>query len=377
MAGQARFAVGWLRTAALAAPVLALLAGCGPGATATPTATNTAPATSTPTPTAQRQPATAEGSSAAGLVPQVSLPRDEASHPSLWEWWYFNGHLEAEDGNRYAYHFVFFEVFIEALDTYVLAGHAAVTDGEDGSFEFAQRLGRRAIVPREGLEVNLGGWSMSGGAGDFRLSAATEEFGFDLEMEAVKPAALHGGDGFVEYGAAGGSYYYSYPRILTAGTVLDRGVEKQVNGISWMDHQWGDAVLDELEWDWFNLQLDDGTEVMYYQLRDLDGETLQEFGSAIDADGKVSMLGPKDVKVRALGTWESAASGGVYPQGWSVDISKNVSLTLAPVTEDAEFHIPGSMLPIYWEGEVLVTGQGEGGPISGYGFVELVGYASP
>ena len=377
MAGQARFAVRWLRTAALTAPVLALLAGCGPSATATPTATHTPQATATPSPTAQRKPTTAAGSPAAELVPRVSLPRDEASHTSLWEWWYFNGHLESEDGNRYAYHFVFFEVSIEGLDTYVLVGHAAVTDEEDGSFEFAQRLGSRATAPGEGLEVDVGGWRMSGSGGDFRLSAATGELGFELELEAVKPAALHGGDGFVEYGDAGGSYYYSYPRIMTAGTVLDRGVEKRVNGTSWMDHQWGDAVLGEVEWDWFSLQLDDGTEVMYYQLRDLDGETLQEFGSAIDADGIVTPLGPEDVEVRAMGTWESAASGGVYPQGWSVDISKNVSLILAPVTEDAEFHVSGSVLPIYWEGEVLVTGQGENGPISGYGFVELVGYASP
>ena len=94
------------------------------------------------------------------------------------------------------------------------------------------------------------------------LDMTAGESRLKLELEAMKPAVLHGGDGYIEYGDVGGSYYYSYPRINTSGIVIDNGIEEQVNGISWMDHQWGDAILSELGWDWFNLQLNEGSQVI-------------------------------------------------------------------------------------------------------------------
>ena len=47
----------------------------------------------------------------------------------------------------------------------------------------------------------------------------------------------------------------------------------KVTGEAWMDHQWGDfATYQEGGWDWFAVQLDDGTDVMLYLIRDADGE---------------------------------------------------------------------------------------------------------
>ncbi|MQF70341.1 carotenoid 1,2-hydratase, partial [SAR202 cluster bacterium AD-804-J14_MRT_500m] len=194
---------------------------------------------------------------------------------------------------------------------------------------------------------------------------------------AMKPAVLHGGDGYIEYGDVGGSYYYSYPRINTSGIVIDNGIEEQVNGISWMDHQWGDAILSELGWDWFNLQLNDGTELMYYQLRDRNGEVMHEFGTMIDAQGEASNIEQDSIYIEPLGIWESETSGATYPSGWHFQIDQDISLMLSPVVEESEFYIPGSILPVYWEGAVKVSGHGAGNVKQGYGFVELVGYMSP
>jgi len=45
--------------------------------------------------------------------------------------------------------------------------------------------------------------------------------------------------------------------------------EIPVQGISWMDHEFGSTQLREYQvgWDWFSLQLDKGMELMFYQIR--------------------------------------------------------------------------------------------------------------
>jgi predicted secreted hydrolase len=43
----------------------------------------------------------------------------------------------------------------------------------------------------------------------------------------------------------------------------------RVSGQSWMDHEFGTNQLgpDQIGWDWFSLQFDNGEELMLYQMR--------------------------------------------------------------------------------------------------------------
>src|SRR5207249_1293639 len=108
------------------------------------------------------------------------------------------------------------------------------------------------------LDVN--GWSLSSdGVAD--LIAANMQAGpgadppFELRLRLVddKPPALHHG-GYIDYGIAGGSYYYSRTRLKVTGALrlaqADRGGQAQaergeepVSGVAWMDHQWGNFVV--------------------------------------------------------------------------------------------------------------------------------------
>ena len=97
-----------------------------------------------------------------------------------------------------------------------------------------------------------------------------------------------------------------------------------------------------------------------------------------------------EISLTATGSWVSPATGGAYPVGWELSINpsannsgadsagsllSDLSLTLAPVAEDAEFP-PSPFVPVdYWEGAVTAAGTLNGAPISGRGFVEMVGYA--
>ena len=55
----------------------------------------------------------------------------------------------------------------------------------------------------------------------------------------------------------------------------DRATDRSrdVQGLAWVDHEWGSGGLGagEAGWDWFALQLADGSALMFYALRDRGG----------------------------------------------------------------------------------------------------------
>ena len=59
--------------------------------------------------------------------------------------------------------------------------------------------------------------------------------------------------------------------------------------------------------------------------------------------------------------------------GWVIALPDlDIDVSLAPIVEDAEFDATSSTGNYYWEGEVRVEGSH-----TGWGYVELVGYAPP
>jgi predicted secreted hydrolase len=61
-----------------------------------------------------------------------------------------------------------------------------------------------------------------------------------------------------------------------------------VKGSSWFDQEWGSNQLtaEQIGWNWFALQFDDGTELMLYQMRLRDGGIdPTSSGTFIAADG--------------------------------------------------------------------------------------------
>jgi predicted secreted hydrolase len=60
--------------------------------------------------------------------------------------------------------------------------------------------------------------------------------------------------------------------------------------------------------------------------------------------------------------------------GWTIRIiGAGLELDLAPYLLDQELNLS----TIYWEGAVRVTGQHNGNPVGGVGYVEMTGYAEP
>jgi predicted secreted hydrolase len=167
--------------------------------------------------------------------------------------------------------------------------------------------------------------------------------------------------------------------MRTTGTLNLGGQDLTVTGESWMDHEFGSNQLanEEAGWDWYSLQLDDGTELMLYRLRRQDGSLVPESsGTFVGADGKATNLRAETTAVDPQGHWTSRKSGAVYPMGWTIKVpSQGLDLLVAPALEDQELRTQASAGETYWEGAVTVTGTRAQRPVKGHGYIEMTGYA--
>jgi hypothetical protein len=145
-----------------------------------------------------------------------------------------------------------------------------------------------------------------------------------------------------------------------------------------MDHEFFSSDLDTTlaGWDWFSLQLDDGTELMLYRLRGKPGTDRDWLsGSFISKEGDVRPLPRDAIAIASQRTWTSPTTGAVYPSGWSITIAPlDLTLSLSPDRDDQELDTRGSTGVVYWEGSVSVTGTRANKSLTGVGYVELTGY---
>ena len=329
------------------------------------------------------------------------FPRDHASHDDFrTEWWYYTGHLRSDDGREFGYQLTFFRQGIdeEAIRTNpsrwavknVYLAHAAVSHHGKERFRYSEKASRdglgKAGAESTRLHVWIDRWSVEAISADHlqhRLRVSSEEASFDLVVVSEKLPVIHGSEGISRKGDEAGqaSHYYSLTRLRTTGMLVMDHEPIQVRGVSWMDHEFGSGGLgrDQVGWDWFSIQLDDGREVMWYRLRRGDGTADPvSSGTAVATDGTVRHLRISDVVVDVLDEWTSPVSNTRYPHRWRVAVpSMDLTLVLIPKMHGQELVTERSTRVTYWEGAVRVSGDAGGAPIAGQGYVELTGYARP
>ena len=94
----------------------------------------------------------------------------------------------------------------------------------------------------------------------------------------------------------------------------------QVSGEAWFDHQWGDFIaVGGGGWDWFAVNLDDGTDFTLSLVRAADGSYPLVYGTYVAPDGSVSIFAER-VQRNRNGHMEVPATGPTYPAGWQIDI---------------------------------------------------------
>ena len=324
------------------------------------------------------------------------LPRDHGAHPGYrTEWWYFTGVLADEKGHRFGYQLTFFRVGVrqraETADnpwsvTDLYLAHAALTDVSGGLFLWRERLSRTgpdlAGAAQNGLRVWLWDWSAEMDGGVIHLLARDEDLSLDLTLTPTLEPVLHGEGGVSRKGPGEGqaSYYYSWTQIDTSGSVrVKGGPRRRVRGKSWFDHEFGSNQLaaDQEGWDWFGLNLSDGSSLMVYLIRRTDGALEPDSsGTWVTAEGTAVPVDLSMIEVTARDVWRSRQSGAEYPSGWWIRIPDlGLELSVDPLLRGQELATTRSAGIIYWEGAVSVSGRSRGRPLTGTGYVELTGYA--
>ncbi len=318
------------------------------------------------------------------------FPQDHAAHPGFRsEWWYFTGNLETVEKRRFGFQLVFFRNALKPGEAEGKSlwrsnqswmAHFALTDAQGEQFHAFERFSRGAMglagAQLEPFKVWLDDWSVTEQDGQWVLQAAEVDLSLTLSLISLRPPVLQGEAGLSQKSAAAGnaSYYYSIPRLAAEGQVVIEGGKHAVAGMAWLDREWSTSALGEEQagWDWFSLQLDDGSDLMYYQLRRKDGSPdPHSAGSLVLPDGEVIRLGSKEVRLQPLAYWDSP-KGGRYPVRWQLHIpSQKLKLEVAPVLENQEL----DLLVRYWEGAVDVSGTRTGRAVRGRGYLELAGYA--
>jgi predicted secreted hydrolase len=324
------------------------------------------------------------------------FPWDLGSHDEFQtEWWYYTGHLLSADQHRYGYQLTFFRraVASEAIRQNpsrwamrnIYFAHFAVTVEDHDEFRFAEKISREGLgkagAETGRLAVWIDQWRANGDVTDHFLHAADQGQELDLKLTPEKPAVVHGHQGISRKGDLDGeaSHYYSFTRMKTEGTLLLDGRSIPVTGLSWMDHEFGSNQLgtEQVGWDWFSVQLEDRSELMYYQIRRRDGSVEPaSAGTWIQSDGSSIPLRREDARIEVLEDWRSPKSSARYPGRWRVTVpSLRLVVELVPTVRDQELITRSSTQVTYWEGSVAVKGSREGRPVSGVGYVELTGYA--
>lgn len=325
----------------------------------------------------------------------LQFPSDEGPHTDFQsEWWYYTGNLTTADGRHFGYELTFFRRALEpsaarlprlsawATDQVYMA-HFALTNVGDRRFSAVERFARGA-AGLAGAQANpyrvwLEDWSIEEvSPGVRKLHAAQGDLALDLTLDNTGRPVLHGARGYSQKGpdAGNASFYYSYTRIATRGTVQVGAATYAVSGQSWMDHEWSTSALaaNEVGWDWFALQLDDGSDIMLYRIREAGG-SVDPFssGTYVAPDGSSQLLARDDVVIISDSTWKSPHSQAVYPARWTVNIpSLGLAVTVEPYLSDQELNVSY----VYWEGAVRLTGTHGGRAVRGNGYVEMTGYAA-
>lgn len=330
-----------------------------------------------------------------------TFPRDHFAHDAYHtEWWYYTGHLKAPGGKRFGYELTFFRFALLPHARRLHSGqsawraaqlypaHFAITAESDNRFSFVEKLGREALgqsgASESALKVWVDDWRLSeerpSGRFAMHVHASSGGEALDLTLVPAKPPAVHGSGGISRKGPCDScaSHYYSFTRLATAGTLTDSGRRYAVDGVSWMDHEFGSGELmpDQRGWDWFSMQFFDGREAMIYRLRRSDGTvTPQSSGSLIARDGRVTTFPFSRVQLTEEAHWTSPHTSATYPAGWVVRVPGVAGeIRITPAVADQELVDPNGQLT-YWEGAVDLRDARTGRAI-GLGYVELTGYAS-
>jgi predicted secreted hydrolase len=325
---------------------------------------------------------------------RFSFPRDHALHKSYkLEWWYYTGNLKTSSGREFGFQLTFFRTGVvykpvnpsrwAIRDLY--PAHFAISDVAKNQFHYFERINRAGVgwagADPDRYRVWNEDWEARLDGSVHVLTARARDFAIELRLSPEKPEAVNDEGGVSQKGNVAGyaTHYYSLSRLFATGRIEVDGRPYEVSGLAWMDHEFGSRFLqrDQIGWDWFSIQLDDGRDLMLLQIRRSDGSIdAHATGTLVGADGRPTHLSHSQFSLSPRERWLSAASGANYPVAWHVEVpGEGLRLDVRPAIPDQELRTQDSTGIVYWEGAIRVSGLSENRQVQGSGYLEMTGYA--
>ncbi|MEO5658281.1 MAG: carotenoid 1,2-hydratase [Polaromonas sp.] len=321
----------------------------------------------------------------------LAFPRDRASHPDFrTEWWYITGHATSSGSvsRTFGFQLTFFRSRIDSTQgmrskfaaTQLIFAHAAITDVQGKKLWHDQRIARSgfgvASASEQNMAIKLRDWSLKADGKHYTAELPATDFALKLQFEETQNVLLQGQQGLSRKGPEEkqASYYYSQPQLATRGSLQVKGQNFEVSGRAWLDHEWSQEFLhpSAVGWDWIGMNLDDGSALTAFRLRDKDGAALWDGGSFRSAQGELYTFSRGEVIFKPMRRWKSPLSQASYPVEWMVRTPADF-YTVRAVIDNQELDSRNSTGAIYWEGlSELIDSNGKR---VGMGYLEMTGYA--
>jgi len=326
----------------------------------------------------------------------LQFPRDLGSHPdAALEWWYITGAVQASQ-RQLGFQLTFFRSRVPATQgmksrfaaRQLIFAHTALTDVRGQRLWHDQRIARSAGERQVDLAhasdtdtaIHLREWTLVRQNGRYLAQARANHFSLNLTLTETQPLLLQGDQGWSRKGPlpSQASFYYSKPQLQVSGTVGLGQERLSVQGRAWLDHEWSNAFMPPLAvgWDWIGMNLQDGSALTAFQLRDAKGQAVWAGGSWREAPGPASAqaFGPEQIVFKPRRHWKSLATAAVYPVEWDLAVGSKHFVVRA-VLDAQELDSSRSTGAVYWEGlSDLLDASGQ---LLGRGYLELTGYAKP
>ena len=271
----------------------------------------------------------------------------------------------------------------------LMFAHAAITDVAGKKLWHDQRIARDGfgVANASELDMNLKlrDWQLASNGGSYVAKLPATDFAIDLQFSETQAVLLQGKQGLSRKGPQEqqASYYYSQPQLATSGSLQIKGQTFEVTGKAWLDHEWSEEILhtSATGWDWIGMNLDDGSALTAFRLRDKDGNAVWDGGSfrSAQSPGKTSgedlyTFSRGELIFKPTRTWKSPLTQTTYPVEWIVRTPADF-YTVRAVIDNQELDSRQSTGSIYWEGlSDLIDSNGKR---AGRGYLEMTGYAKP
>jgi predicted secreted hydrolase len=297
---------------------------------------------------------------------KIHFPRDEGAHPAFpAEWCYGHFSLADYEGREYGAMVAYFTFGLKIL---------SISDLAAGRFHnFVSGSALHYVERKFDLRWGRDHWFRTDQHSfSYKLESYGAGLGLDIALVSEKPPLLGSGGGVSEW-TGGDSYYYSFTRLKAKGRIELQGQKLDVEGIGWMDHQWINS-LGKGGWDWFAVQLDDNTELVFWHIVNPD-ESVKSCDLTIMLPDS-SVYHTRDLVLERLDSWVSPESGREYGVVWRVrEKDRGLDLVLRARHAQQEIRMFESLsIPTFnfWEGRTTVSGYLDGQAVSGIGYAELV-----